>query len=121
MRKQILKFVKQKYNICEEYLWDKFPNYCVFRNTKNKKWFGIIMNVSSQKIGINKDENIDILVVKCEPVLRDLLLTKSGYYHAYHLNKNGWITLILDGTLNLNEITKMIEYSYELVNNPKKT
>ena len=37
-----------------------------------------------------------------------------GILPAYHMNKNHWITVLLDGTLPLKNIQHLIEASYEL-------
>ena len=42
---RITKLIKEKYEVCPEFLWDKFPGYGVFRNKRSNKWFGIIMNI----------------------------------------------------------------------------
>ncbi|AOZ91066.1 hypothetical protein LPB68_01840 [Paenibacillus crassostreae] len=34
---------------------------------------------------------------------------------GYHLNKNHWNTILIDGTLSELELCKMIDHSYELV------
>jgi len=114
-REEIITFVNKNYNIKEEYLWKKYPRYCVFRNMKNRKWFGIIMNINAKKIGLDNDEEIDILVVKCESTLKDILLDKRGFLPAYHMNKNNWITILLNGSCKINEIEKLIKHAYELV------
>lgn len=39
------------------------PNYCVFRNSRNKKWFGIVM-VPGNRLGLDIDEDVDIIDLK---------------------------------------------------------
>ena len=38
-------YIKDKYKIDPEFIWESTPHVGVYRNSK-KKWFGIIMNVS---------------------------------------------------------------------------
>lgn len=41
----------------------------VLRHTGNKKWYGLIMEVRRDRIGLQCDGTIDILNVKCDPIL----------------------------------------------------
>jgi predicted DNA-binding protein (MmcQ/YjbR family) len=54
--------------------------------------------------------------LKCEPLLAEQL---RGSYTAvipgYHLNKQHWNTVIIDGSMPERTITDMIEDSYDLV------
>lgn len=47
---RIAKKIKEKYNVDPEFLWDKFPDYGVFRNRRSSKWFSIIMDIDKSKI-----------------------------------------------------------------------
>ena len=51
-REEVFEYVTNKYKSKIEYLWSRFPNYAVFRNDNNKKWYGIIMDIPYKKLGI---------------------------------------------------------------------
>lgn len=36
---EIMKYIEEKYNSLPEYIFEKFPNYCVFRHTRGKNGF----------------------------------------------------------------------------------
>lgn len=114
MKSDILKYAKDKFGSEPEYLWAKFPNYAVLRNKNNYKWYAVIMNVSKKKLGLSTNEAIDILNVKCDPIIIGSLLQKTGYFSAYHMNKNNWITILLDGSVATEEIFNLINLSFEL-------
>jgi predicted DNA-binding protein (MmcQ/YjbR family) len=38
-RENIIAYIKDKYNVEPEHLWDKYPNYVVFRNPETRKRF----------------------------------------------------------------------------------
>ena len=112
-REKIYKYVKTKYSTVPEFLWAKFPNYAVLRHSENKKWYGLIMNVQKNKLGIKSMEKSDIINLK----IGDLnylcsLVRNSGFFEAYHMCKKNWVTIILDGTVPLNTILKLIDLSY---------
>ena len=59
--------------------------------------------------------------VKCNPEKAiEFRETYDCVKPGYHMNKKHWNTVILDGTLNWNQITEMIDHSYELVVKGKK-
>lgn len=104
--------IKNKYCILPEFLWDKFPNFGVFRNSKSNKWFGIIMNLDKSKIINEKTGEIEILNVKLDGEVSQYL-KQEGIYPAYHLSKKSWVTIILDDTLPDNDILNLIDKSYK--------
>ena len=114
--KRINQFIQKKYYVEPEFLWEKYPGFAIYRNTK--KWFALIGNVAFNKVNKQssiKDE-IEVLNVKISDSDRDTLLQRNGYYEAYHMNKKNWVSIILDDTLKDDEIEKMIDKSYMAVN-----
>ncbi len=82
----------------------------VVRSRKNKKIF-VAVYERNGNLCIN---------VKVDPEWRDFW--RSAYeavLPGYHMNKNHWNTVILDGTVPETEIKRMIAESYDLVA-PKK-
>ena len=121
LREDILRYVKRKYSCEAEYLWARFPSYAVVRHRDNQKWFGLIMDVPREKLGLTGNETVDILNVKLgDPLLGDLFLQQEGYFPGYHLSSGSWITILLDGTVPAKEIRDLIDRSF-LVTASKKT
>ena len=121
-RDTIYKYAENEYGSLPEHLWAAFPLYVVFRRTDNKKWYAIIMNVPKNKLGLNSDEYVDVLDIKCDPSMLDTLLQKSGILPAYHLNRNHWISILLDGTVDKDTALKLLADSYEIASGkPKRT
>ena len=112
---RITKLINKKYKASPEFLWNKFPGYGVFRNTRSNKWFGIIMNIDRSKIISDKSGEIEVLNVKLDDVVQNYLGVK-GIYPSYHLSKKSWITIILDDTLSDKEIMNLIDISYKISN-----
>lgn len=108
---RVAQLIKDKYEVVPEFLWDKNPNFGVFRNNKSKKWFGIIMNVDKSKVMHNLSGEIEILNVKLDDQLVEYI-KKKGIYPAYHMNKKSWVSVILDDTLSDEEIMKLVNISY---------
>lgn len=112
-------YVKEKYGTEPEYLWNKFPNYAVLRHPKNNKWYAAFMDIPKDKLGLDGKEIVDILDVKCNPILIGSLLKKDGFFPAYHMNRENWITILLDGTVSKDEIFMLLDLSYEMIGKNK--
>jgi len=111
---RINKYIKDKYNNEPEFLWNKFPGYAVYRNEKNKKWYGIIMNLDMSKLNNGTGET-EIINIKLDENKIKKLLKQKGFYEAYHMSKKDWISIILNDTLKDDEIISLLNESYELV------
>ena len=111
---RITKLINEKYGVCPEFLWDKFPGFGVFRNARSNKWFGIIMNIDKSKIIPEKTGEIEVLNVKLDDDVQNYL-GLEGIYPSYHLSKKSWISIILDDTLSDEKIMGLVDLSYENV------
>lgn len=81
------------------------PNWTVIRHRNNRKVFAWIFEKDGP-IWVN---------VKCDPEWRDLWRnTYDSVKPGWHLNKEHWNSIILDGTVPENEIKRMIRESYDL-------
>ena len=87
---------------------------CVFRHADNRKWFALTMNIPYRTLGIARDGNTDILNIKCDPLLTGSLRGQPGFRPAYHMNKEKWITILLDGSAGKEDITALLEMSYRM-------
>ncbi len=114
LRENILCMVMDRYGTEAEYPFAKFPGFAVLRHP-NQKWYGVIMDLSWQKLGLSGEGTVDALNVKCDPVMSGSLRTLPGILPAYHMNKESWITILLDGTVDLEQIGILLDISYDLV------
>lgn len=114
-RAELIDYLETHYNVKAEYLWDKYPNYAVFRHSKGDKWFALIMDVPAHKLQIELgDQMIDIVDLKIAPEMIGSLRQKKGIFPAYHMNKTHWISVQLGGTVSDQMLTSLIEESYQL-------
>lgn len=113
MREDIFKYAKKKYGIEPDYPFPRFPSYPVLRHKDNQKWFVLIMDVSRDKLGLKGNERVDIVNVKLgDPLLVDMLVQQPGFFRGYHISRGNWVSVILDGTVTLEEICHWIDESY---------
>jgi len=112
-REEVISYIRDKYKVNPEYLWAKYPEYAVFRRSDNDKWFSI-MNIKRSILGLEGDEMIEIIDVKCDPESVYFFCDIYSFYSAYHINKQHWITIALDSSLTDQQIQEFIDISYEL-------
>ena len=105
-------YILKKYGAQPEYLWLRFPEYAVFRHADNQKWFGIIMDIPRSRLGLKSEERTDVLNVKADPLLIELLSREEGFFRGYHLSKGNWLTVLLDGSVPMERIEPLIDSSY---------
>ena len=113
-RQELTEYIFDEYSTEPDYPFPMDDVTCVFRHIDNRKWFGIAMVVPYRTIGISRDENVDILNVKCDPIMMGALRGKPGFCPAYHMNKDKWITILLDGSADKTDITALLVMSYAM-------
>jgi len=113
-RAEVILHIKKVYHISPDCPWERDIESIVFRHQDTKKWFALLMPVNKLKLGLDDDTYIDVVTLKCEPLLIDSLVLKDGFHRAYHMNKTMWLTIRLDGSVNESEIKNLIHLSFQL-------
>ena len=65
-KEAIYQYVKEQYGTTPEHLWKRDPKSAVLRH-KNGKWYAVIMTVEKSKLGLEGNDLVDIMDVKCDP------------------------------------------------------
>lgn len=87
-RRDLFGHAESKYGTLPEYLWARFPDYAVLRRADNRKWYGAVLDVPRDKLGLSGDDRVDVLNVKiADDGLRLILLQQNGYLPGYHMSK----------------------------------
>lgn len=110
---KIFSFIKEKYDIEAEYLFEDSPNIAVFRKKENKKWFVVIMKIDRKKLNTLNKGNVEIINSKVPPEEVKKLIEREDIYPAYHMNKKHWVSVCLNRTVLDSEIFSLIVKSYE--------
>jgi len=114
----VIKHIRHTYGRSPEYPWAKSPEQpgsAVFRHAQNQKWFALIIpRLPRHLLHLAGEGSVDVLNVKCDPMLIGSLMGRDGFLPAYHMNKEHWITLLLDGTVAEDELCQLIGLSFSL-------
>lgn len=121
MRETVYAYIKKKYKISPEYPWAKYDGNAVFRHSDNKKWFALVMDVEKNKLGLSGSGYVDVINLKIDDMMfRDILIQTKGILPAYHMNKEHWITVLLDGTVEEDTVYDLIDASFLATASKKK-
>lgn len=112
---ELTAYIGAKYKVEPEHPWMKYPENMTFKDKINGKWFALIMPVAARKLGRNADGEIFVVNVKAESGFIGLMSQTPGYMPGYHMNKQHWLTIFLDGTVPKEQIFGCVDESYELV------
>ena len=91
----------------------------MLRRKDNDKWYGVVLEVSGEKLGFTGDDIVDVLNVKSDPMLIGSLRGQDGYFPAYHMNKEKWISVLLGKAELDDSIKDLLALGYALTA-PKK-
>ena len=113
---KVIDYVRAEYGAEPEFLWpERYPGYAVFRHGDNRKWFALVATISGKSLGLKNDDEIDVINLKFDKnQTYDFAETSDHIFPAYHMNKNNWITVWLDGTLADEMVFELIRKSYLL-------
>ena len=111
---EIFEYVQNQYGTIPEYLWSKLPDSAVLRH-KNGKWYAVIMTVEKSKLGLEGNDLVDIMDVKCDPEMTSMIIQTYGLLPGYHMNKKHWITILLDGSVSEAKTLDFLDMSYDLI------
>lgn len=73
-----------------------------------------MMDVPGAKLGLPERGMLDILNLKCDPVLIASLWGAPELLPAYHMNKENWITAVLDSGAPDAQIRTLLAMSYDM-------
>ena len=120
LRRQVLEYAQNTFGTEAERLWARYPRYVVLRRQDNKKWYGVIMDVAREKLGIAGEGSVDILNIKCGPLMAGSLTGTPGVLPSYHMRGGGWVSLLLDGTVDFETVEMLLCISYDAVGSRRR-
>ena len=111
---RLTRLIKEKYGESPDFPFTdaKYKHLGVFRYQENKKWYGLVMNINKSVFGEEyKDEYVDVINVRINENKRDLIINNKNIFPSYHMNKQKWVSILLDESLSDLEVMGYIDYS----------
>lgn len=81
-------------------------NNAVFRNHENRKWYLLAV--------LPKGEECELVDVKVDRNLAPAMVAMPGFLPAYHMNKQNWISIRMDGTVDDELVKDLVRESRAL-------
>ena len=111
---RLIRRVREKHGEELEFLWERFPDYAVWRRKDNGKWYGVLMPVPESKIGGKTEKIVEIVDMKGRPEEVAALVGDGGYRAGWHMNRKYWYAAVLDETIPDAELFERLEESRDL-------
>ncbi|MBO5356163.1 MAG: MmcQ/YjbR family DNA-binding protein [Clostridia bacterium] len=116
---EIIEYIRLKYNSELEFLWN--DDNAIARRTDNKKWYIVFMTIPKSKLGLKSNDRVEVINLRLTEENVAGCVDNMHFFPAYHMNKRYWITVMLDSEIDTGEILKLVDESYNLVSNKRKS
>lgn len=111
-KKELDKYITDNYGVTAYHPFLKYPDVSAYRHADNNKWFALVMEVDRAKLGLKGEGSLDIVNLKCDFMLIRSLTEQSGVFPAYHMNKNYWVSVALDGSAEDDTLRWILDMSF---------
>jgi predicted DNA-binding protein (MmcQ/YjbR family) len=111
--KAVSAYARRKYHSNLEFLW-KDENTAILRHIGNKKWYAVFMCVQKKKLGLDGDDLIPIIDMRAPKHEISSLVDNINYFRGWHMNKQSWITIPLDGRVSADVVCWFLDMSHDI-------
>lgn len=113
-RAAILAYAEATWGDTPDFPFAKDDVSAVLRHDVNRKWYALLMRVDGSRVKEAPGVPVDILNIKIDPLIAAPLYHRPGFLPAYHMNKEKWITILLNNTLPLADVLPLLDMSHEM-------
>ena len=119
---EVIAYVCKEYGDELEFLWQKFPKNAIWRNKDNQKWYAALLVIPRNKlVGQTSEEEVEIIDIRFQKnEALEFAESNDNVFPGYHMNKNNWITIVLDGSMETEQILRLLDHSYEIAARQKR-
>lgn len=111
-KEALFQWVEKEFGVKPDYPWQE--RNAVLRHQGSRKWFGLVMELDRGKLGLQGQGKVEVLNVKGDPRIVGALKGQPGFFPAYHMNKEQWLSILLEGPVEEGQIQELLRMSYEL-------
>lgn len=112
--RELIAYVRDIYGDEPEFLWKKFAGNAVWRRKDTGKWYGVLLTVPKNRLGMDSDDVAEVLDFHIRPEELEKIVDGRTYFPGYHMNKKHWCSIVLDGSVAFEEACRRIDASYAL-------
>ena len=108
-------YIRSSYGVSATREFKEDPSIEVFARPDSGKWFAATKNIRCRSVDVEGDGRLDILTLRLDPRAVAKLRVREGFRPAWRMNRNKWVTLLLDGTVTDDEVRSLIDQAYACV------
>ena len=112
--RMLINYVREKYGDELEFLWESSPDVAILRRKDNRKWYAVLFVLNLKKLGVDRDEFCDVIDLRINTDKLERLVDGKTFFRGFHMNKNHWLTICLDGSVSDEKLLSFLEDSYLL-------
>lgn len=113
-REAMLRYARESYGTQPDCPFAGDTDSLVLRHEGSGRWFALLMRVKAGAMGLPGEGRIDVMNVKADPALAVSLRGRPGILPAYHMNKERWVSVLLDGSVPMGLACALMDMSFEL-------
>lgn len=118
---RILRFAKKRFDTEPDRPFQRPPGKLVLRHASSGKWYALFLEVDPLVFHLSGSSPVPVMNVRIkDPVSQSVLVQQDGIYPAYHMNKAGWISVVLDGSVEDRTVFSLLEDSFFATADPKE-
>lgn len=106
----------------------KHKDTAAFRNPKTRKWYALVTQVTKSTLepnlpALESKQLVEIINIKVDSSQIPELHKQAGIYPAYHMNKKHWVSIVLDDSVNDEQLFDLVckSRAFTLKKNAVKT
>ena len=97
---RVLAFAGKRFDTEPDRPFQRPPGKLVLRHAASGKWYALFLEVNPLVFHLSGSSPVPVMNVRIkDPVSQSVLVQQNGIYPAYHMNKAGWISVLLDGSV----------------------
>lgn len=114
----VLRYVKERYNSTTVKPFKTNLDIKALVTPKGK-WYALFLDVEYNKLKKDSLVNSKVKVINLKHISSKIstITDDRNIFPSYHMNKNHWISVVLDNNIDIEYVKELIELSYNLVNN----
>lgn len=114
----VLRYVKERYNSTTVKPFKTNPDIKALVTPKGK-WYALFLDVEYNKLQKDSLVDLKVKIINLKHVSSKIsaITDNRNIFPAYHMNKNHWISVVLDNNIDIEYVKGLIELSYDLANN----
>lgn len=119
--RRLIERVRQELGDELEFLWTKLPLAAVWRRQDSRKWYGVIMTVTREKLaGLGGEATLPVEIIDLHCRAEDMAgRLAAGARPGYHMNKKYWYSVVLEEEIGDELLWEWLLESRELAGRAK--